>query len=74
MKRSADDYLVDRDGNFILDDYGDMIRKPKPLKQKSSSDAERGRTQMRVRNAAKKNALAAMRNKRKSPIPPSPTR
>lgn len=70
MKKSEKDYQTDKNGNFILDEDGFMIRK----KLSSSSKAERGRSAGMMRVAAKKSALATIRNKKKNQIPASPTR
>lgn len=74
MKKSSDDFYKNEDGSFLVDEGGIRVRKPQPPTNKSSAKAERGRAEGRMRTAAKRNALATIRNRKKSQIPASPTR
>lgn len=73
MKKSKD-YYKNEDGSYMVDEGGVRIPKPKTPTNKGSSEAEKSRSAGRMRVAAKKSALAALRNKRKNQIPASPTR
>jgi hypothetical protein len=73
MKKSKD-YYKNEDGSYYINDEGLRVKKPQPATNKGSSDAEKSRSAGRMRVAAKKSALASMRNKKKNQIPASPTR
>lgn len=57
-----------------LDEYGDMVKEPKPPTNKGSSQAERGRTKLRGRTTDKKLAKRKAIAKVLTMIPGSPTR
>lgn len=71
-KKAADDYYKDEQGNYLLDEGGNRIKKP----MSGSTKAERSRT--KLRGAAKDRKIArqnAIREKLRNPkIPASPTR
>lgn len=71
----ADSYLRDSEGNFILDDYGNMIPKVKPpvKTNKMSSAAQRGKDNA-MKHAGKAKAKRKAIAQVLTTIPASPTR